>query len=163
MEVYLKNTINDMIQKNDILSLGKNNKLFVSIDTFLFIINIYYYSDKKVYHLNFTYKKNKPYFIKYNKIKDIYIKQDISQVINILDIIMNQFIYPATSFIYINIKGKNNFNIVQKNLNLRFLPNFNTENNIKYFFFNNKIESYMRNSLQFITSTINYELFDLNS
>ena len=112
MEVYLKKTINDMIQKNDILSLGKNNKLFVSIDTFLFIINIYYYSDKKVYHLNFTYKKNKPYFIKYNKIKDIYIKQDISQVINILDIIMNQFIYPATSIINIIYLHHHHLNIV---------------------------------------------------
>ena len=62
---YFEKTINELICKNDIMSLGKKNNLYILIDTCFFNLKITYYEAKKSYLINLDENIR---IVKYSKI-----------------------------------------------------------------------------------------------
>ena len=69
MEQHFRETINALVKKSDILSLGEKNKLYIKIDTDGFIINIYYNKEKDIYQIEHKYKDDR--YIRYYNIKNV--------------------------------------------------------------------------------------------
>ena len=161
MEQHFKDTLNQLIQKHDILSLGKKNNLYIEINTHGFIIHIFYNKDKDIYHIEHKYKENIPY-IRYYNIKDLYINS--AGILPMIHIIMNNFRYSNLYHIYITIKDSTNkkTNIIIETFDIKTYF-INSNSNVEIFIpFNNfekQFNEYFKKAVNLITNIVHYVNF----
>jgi len=154
---YFKEIINELICKNDILSLGKKNKLYVLIETYYFILKIIYCEETNAYII--TKEKMRTYLEqpKQTIFRTVYIKNE--GIIDIINIIMSNFKYPSDSSISVVVKDCNNLELPIKQI---FLKNYNifrhTSMNLPLEFFEKTFNNVIIKAINLIKNVIDYDL-----